>query len=661
MPVPVLKKEKSESSVQPKSRRKWPVIAGTAVLVCAGVLATGRLQEVRNAVVISPTDTALLVRTDLQDSVSATGTVESAHSMTVYSTKAYTVQEVLVDVGDRVEEGQLLCRLDDKNIRNQIETQEASLSAAQNSSNAAISSARDNYQQFKSSLENGTNTTLISAENAVNNAYNAWQTAQEAYDRYWAGLQAGENTTLLAQEATLRNAQNAVNSAYDGLTSAEEGVEDAYEALEDMEEALEEAEDTLADARRNRKSLQKEQEELEAEIEGLESNRDDLQNQIDQTVDEAVKAELQVQLDDVKADLSEKNAEVMPLQLQLAQAESVWQTALSAVEQLENAVKQAEQAAEMSEKQVDACRDAIITAEENLQTVQKQYSAALTGVDNALADYAKNVDTAKQAYETAKASLEAAKVAAQNQLKAYQNSLNTAYAGANKETMEVSLRQLQAELEGTEITAPMSGTVTAVYAEVGSAGSGLLFIIEDTENFVIATSVKDYDIAAVKVGTPAVIRSDATGEDRYAGKVQSIAPTANKTAMGVTDTSGDISFATDVTVTDKDTDLRIGLSVRLNFIVAEEKGALAAPYDAVYTNAAGQSCVMIATPQADGSYLLEEVPVELGLETDLDVAVKGNGLTEGTMVICGSEQYTKYLGQTVSVGSGGQSKLPGGV
>ena len=112
-------------------------------------------------------------------------------------------------VGDRVEAGQLLCKLDDKNIRNQIETQEASLSAAQSSSSATINSARDNYEQFKASLENGTNATLISAENAVTNAYNAWQTAQNNYDRYLSGLQARENTTILAQETALRNARNA--------------------------------------------------------------------------------------------------------------------------------------------------------------------------------------------------------------------------------------------------------------------------------------------------------------------------------------------------------------------------------------------------------------------------------------------------------------------
>ncbi len=660
MSIPVLNKEKTESSVSARPRRKWPVVLGAVILVCGGLLVAGKLNGGQNAVTISPTDTALLVRTDLQDSVSATGTVESAQSMTVYSTKAYTVQEVLVKVGDRVEAGQLLCKLDDKNIRNQIETQEASLSASQSSSSAAINSARDNYEQFKASLEKGTNATLISAENAVANAYNAYLSAQEAYDRYLSGLQAGENTTILAQETALRNARNAVDTTYESFDAALDAKQEAKDALEELEDALEDARRDLRRAENDLNEIEREQADLADAISGLEQQQSDLRQQVDSATDELIKAQLQSQLTQVQNSLSDKNRENLTVQLRIAQAEAAVQTAKAASAQMETGLTQAENAAEMAEKQVTACQDAIVNAEENLKTVQKQYNAAITGVDNALADYAKNVDTARNAYETAKASLEAAKVSAQNQLQAYKNSLNTAYANSGKGTMEVSLRQLQAELEGTEITAPMTGTVTAVYAEVGSAGSGLLFIIEDTENFVIATAVKDYDIAAVKEGTPAVIRSDATGDDLYEGRVTAIAPTANKTAMGVTDTSGDISFATDVAVTSTDTDLRIGLSVRLNFIVAEEKDTLAAPYDAVYTNDAGQTCVMVAQPQEDGSYLLQEVPVELGLETDLDIAVKGNGLTDGTMVISGPEQYVQYLGQSVSIGTAQQDRLWGG-
>lgn len=656
----MLNKEKTESSAAVRPRRKWPAVLGAVILICGGLLVAGKLSGGQDAAIISPTDTALLVRTDLQDSVSAVGTVESAQSMSVYSTKAYTVQEVLVKVGDRVEEGQLLCRLDDQNIRNQIETQEASLSASQSSSNAAITSARDNYEQFKASLEEGTNATLINAENAVTNAYNAYLSAQESYDRYLNGLQTGENTTILAQETALRNARNAVDTAYESFDAALDAKQEAKDALEEVEVALEDARRDLRRAENDLDEIRQEQADLADAIDSLELQQSDLQQQVDSAVDEALKVQLQGQLAQVQTDLSDKKREELTLQLRLAQTEAAVQTAMTTFAQMESGLTQAEQAVEIAEKQVTACQDAIGNAEENLETVQKQYNAAVTGVDNALADYAKNVDTAYNAYETAKASLEAAKVSAQNQLQAYRNSLNTAYANSGKGTMEISLRQLQAELEGTEINAPMTGTVTAVYAEVGSAGSGLLFIIEDTENFVIATAVKDYDIAAVKEGTAAVIRSDATGDDLYEGRVTSIAPTANKTAMGVTDTSGDISFATDVAVTSTGTDLRIGLSVRLNFIVAEEKDTLAAPYDAVYTNGAGQPCVMTAHKQEDGRYLLQEVPVELGLETDLDIAVKGDGLTDGMMVISGPEQYAQYLGQSVAIGIGGQTRLPGG-
>ncbi len=646
--------------VRLKQRRKWPyvVVAVLLVLTAAGIWAVQNVQ--RAVVTISSTDTARLVRGDLQDSISTTGTVESAKSMTVYSTKAYTVQEVFVEVGDRVEAGQPLCKLDDQNIQNQIESQQASLEATSNSSNAAITSARDNYEQFKESLEKGTNASIISAENAVTNALNAYQTAQENYDRYLAGLNAGENTTLLAQETALSNALKAVENAYDAYEKALEALEDAQEAYEDAEESLADAEDALWDAEELLEELTEELEACEDDLKDLEKQENALLEQLENTDEESEKVSLQTQLDQVRQNVQQENLSRLTIQLQIAQAESTYTSARSMVTQIETALEQYEKAWDAAETQVETCAEAITTAEENRITVQKQYNAALTSVDNLLADYAKNVETAYQAYQTAQASLTAAKTSAQNQLQTYKNSLNSAYANAGKATLEVSLRQLQAELDGTEITAPMSGTVTAVYAEVGSAGSGLLFVIEDTENFVISTSVKDYDITSVAVGTEAKIRSDATGDDLYEGEVTYLAPTANKTAMGMTDTSGDISFAADVKVNSQDTKLRIGLNVRLELIVAEETDALAAPYDAIYQNAQGNHCVLLAQEQEDGLYLLAEAPVELGLETDLDVAVKSNNLTDGMMVVCSPEQYLQYVGQKIAVGTAARQGLLGG-
>ena len=643
-----------------KQKRKWPYVAAAVLLVfiAAGLLLAKNAEHA--VLTISPTDTAKLVRGDLQDSISTTGTVESAKSMTVYSTKAYTVQEVLVEVGDRVEEGQLLCKLDDQNIQNQIESQQASLEASTNSSNAAIASAKDNYQQFKESLEKGTNASIISAENAVTNALNAYQTAQQNYDRYLAGLNAGENTTILAQETALSNARKAVEKAYEAFDDAVEAEENADEALCDAEEALDEAEEDLEKEEKTLKKLEDEQEDCEEELEDLKKAEKQLQAQLDAAAEEAEKSQLQLQLSQVQQEIQQKNLTNTTLAQKIDQAKSACLTAELMVAQQENTYTQYEKAWDAAEAQIEASVDAIATAEENLITAQKQYNAALTSVDNLLADYAKNVETTYQAYQTAQASLTAAKVSAQNQLQTYENSLNSAYANAGTGTLEVSLRQLQAELDGTQITAPMSGTVTAVYAEVGSAGSGLLFVIEDTENFVIATSVKDYDITSVALGTEAMIRSDATGDDLYEGKVTYLAPTANKTAMGVTDTSGDISFDADVKVNSRDTKLRIGLNVRLELIVAEEEDVLAAPYDAIYQNSQGNSCVLIAQEQEDGLYLLREEPVELGLETDLDIAVKSNSLTDGMTVVCSPEQYLQYIGQKIAIGTATRQGLLGG-
>lgn len=652
--------EVAEKTVQQKTKRKWPLFAALilAAAAAAGIFVLRGAQE--QSLTVSPTDTAKLVRCDLQDTISTTGSVESAQSMTVYSTKAYPVQEVLVEVGDRVTEGQLLCKLDAQTILNQMESQQASLDASTASSDAAIRSAQDNYRQFKESLEKGTNASIISAETAVTNARNAYQTAQDNYDRYVAGLNAGENTTLLAQENALRTAKTAVDNAYEAYYDALEALEDTEDALDDAYDALDDAEDEQKSAKRASSSAYNKLEEAQESLEDVQSRIVAKQKELESCTDEVQKLALRTELVELQGKEAQLTTDISALEIEATRKEVAFAAADSALTQADALVEQYEKAVDTAEDAIQTCLTAITNAEAAYENTQKQYNAAVTGVDNLLTDYQKNVETAKQALETAQASLTAAKTAADNQLKTYQNSLNTAYANAGKGTLEVSLRQLETELSGTEITAPMAGTVTAVYAKVGSAGSGLLFVIEDTENFVITTSVKDYDITSVDIGTKAAIRSDATGDDVYDGEVTYLAPTANKTPTGVTDTSGDITFAADVKVNDTDTRLRIGLNVRLSLIVEEEKDVLAAPYDAVYTNQQGQTCLLLASQQEDGLYLLTEQPVEVGMESDLELAVKADSLTDGMTVICSPEQYLTHVGQKIAIGTAARQGLLGG-
>ena len=139
-----------------RRRKKWPFVLGAVAVLAILSFFNGAGKKEAEAT-LALTDTVALAAEDLQSTISATGTVESAQSMTVYSTMAYTVQEVYVEVGDYVEEGAPLCKLDDKNIQKQIESQEASLSVTGGTSAASVNAARDSYEQFKASLDQGLN------------------------------------------------------------------------------------------------------------------------------------------------------------------------------------------------------------------------------------------------------------------------------------------------------------------------------------------------------------------------------------------------------------------------------------------------------------------------------------------------------------------------
>lgn len=668
-----------ETAAKPPRRpiKKGPVILAAGVVLVLAVLLLSRGKSGK-AATLALTDTTVLSRADLQNTISATGTVESASSMMVYSTVAYTVQEVPVEVGDYVEEGQLLAKLDDQNIQDQIASQEASLSVSSGTSAASIASAKDNYEQFKAGLEDGMNSGILSAESAVTNAYNSYTNAVTTYERYKEGLDAGENATLLSQDAALRNARSAMESAQENYTNALDALYTAEDDINDAQADLSDARNDLDDAERDRDrtadDLDRAERQLKnmgsgntAAINELQAEITALQAQIAGVEDPAELAQLTAQLESKKAELtsltqaqtefSARQAELTQDVSKLTQEKATYESKAaqleSTVKSYENALKQAEKARDNCDKQVTTAQRNVTDAETAYAAAITQYNATVTTVDNTLADYATAVETAYEAYQTAQTNLQSAKVAAQNQLQSYKDNLNSAYAGANKAVSEVSLRQLRADLADTEIKAPVAGTVTAVYAEVGSAGSGLLFVIEDVDNLVVSTSVKDYDVGTVKTGMPVTIKSDSTGDAVYDGEITSIAPTADKTAAGTTNTSGgDVSFATDVAVRSQDTGLRIGMSVRLNFLVEKADGVLSVPYGALYQNDGGEDCVLAALEQEDGTYLLAEYPVTAGMENDLDVVIEGPDLREGMRIISEPELYRPYLGQALEEGAG---------
>ena len=551
--------EVSKRPAKKRKGRKARLLIGLAAAVLLVAALPRLLGDGAEDDVLGLSDTTVLSYTDLRSSISATGTVASAMSMTVYSTMSYTVKGVHVEVGDYVEEGQLLAELDGEMIRDQISSQQANLNAASKSSKAQLQAAQDNYDNFLAGLESGLNSTLLSAQNQVDTAYDNYIKAETAYERYREGLAVNENTAILNAEASLENAEIALEQAEDAYERAEEFYEDAKAAYEEAEDAYE-----------------------------------------------------------------------------------AWES-----DELLAALQQAEYAKDSAYDQLNAAEKALDRAETGYDLAYASYQAAMTGADNALADYETAMDLAWDAYQKALTAQESAKKGVADQLQSYANTLASAKAGTSHAGSYEAIRQLRADLADTKITAPCAGTVTAVYAEVGSPGSGLLFVIEDVEDLVIDTSVKGYDVGTVNAGMKVIVQSDNTGDAEIEGVISRIAPTANKNALGATDTSTEPMFAAEVRVLTEDSGLRIGMDAQLDYIITEVEHVLTVPYEAVYRNEEDQTCVLAAIEQDDGRFLLEEFVVKTGADDDLDIVIHGAGIEEGMRIVHEPETYLHLLGQSV--------------
>lgn len=552
-----------------KIKKKNIIVVCVAVIVVLAVV-FGTAKGKSNASGLDLSDTTVLKYGDIKESISATGVVESAHSTKVYSTLTSSVKNVLVEVGDYVEEGQLMAELDDESIQNSISSQQASMNASSRSSSEQIKAAQSNYDNYKEGLDEGLNSSLISAQSQVDSAYDAYEKAVHTYERYKDSLEKGENTSVISARSSLRSAANALDTAQDAYDSASTDYSDAYSAYTNAVNALEAAKNSAADG--------------------------------------------------YSDDLTKEQA----------------------------AVDSAKTAMEAAKTRQTSAKSSLDNARDSYNTAFASYRSTLSTVDNNLEDYEISVDQAWDSYQTALTSLEATRKSTQDQLESYENNLSSAKTGSDTSVSRETIRQLEVQLEDTKITAPASGTVTAVYATVGSTGSGLLFVIEDTEDLIVDTSIQEYDISKVKVGAGVDITADALSDDvQIDGSVRKIAPTATKNSKGDTDTTTDAVYETEVTVTSKDTGLKIGMSVDLDYVVSEETHILAVPYDAVYKNSQNEKCVIAAVEQSNGRYLLTQMKVTTGMDDELDIVISGDGISEGLRILNEPDDYVALIGQTV--------------
>ena len=141
---------------------------GVALIVAAGIvlwLLSGKKKEEKVEFVTAQVEPA-----NLQNSVTATGTIEPVTSVTVGTQVSGIVSKLYVDYNSEVKKGQVIAELDKTNLTSELNTAKANLASAQ----SALDYQQANYNRYQTLFNKG----LIAATD-FESARLSWQQAKE--------------------------------------------------------------------------------------------------------------------------------------------------------------------------------------------------------------------------------------------------------------------------------------------------------------------------------------------------------------------------------------------------------------------------------------------------------------------------------------------------
>lgn len=591
--------------------KKKVVIPAVCVLAAGALIWTNLSSQGAAAGVLVSTTT--LETMQLQNTVSLTGTVESEDGRKVYSTLNYPVEQVNVEVGDQVQAGDVLCLLKSDDLQLDLAQQQASYATAQQQADLQIEMSQKAYENAKNNYEENLDSSVLQADAAVRDARAAVSDARENFRIAESQL-----------EGNVDDARDALREAEAALAQAEK---DYKEATADIPGRVAEVEAQYA---KIEKDFQEAQELHYYDKKEADQHISDAQNEWQAKHNSN---EIATPLEEYKPyrDAQKEKKELLE---GFAQTQANYQAAMA----------QKEAAVSAIQSQASGASSAVASAQGMVSSAESAYNSAKDAYHgSSLNQQAQAIDSADRSARNAADQKAAVHNATEQQLETLQDNIRSSELAAQaNQAQSYAIQKLQNTIDDTIVTAPVSGTVTAVYAQVGEPGNGLLFVIEDTQTLQVSTLVKEYDIGSIKEGMPVIIKTDATGEEAIAGQVSSIDPVAAKDANGDIKTGSDVEFGTTVQVLDENSGLRIGTTARMNVVLEQKDGVLAVPAEAIYTRPDGTTCLLVPET-AEKGMIAKAIPVTVGLETDFYVEVSGGGLSQGMTVISNAEGITEGM------------------
>ena len=165
--------------------------------------------------------TVTLQKGTLDDSISASGTVESSDVSNVTTDLKYTVKTVDVQVGDMVEAGDVICTLDTESLEKSIEKAKETLADSMAQAEKAYQKARESLAEAQTNTSEA-KTEMDEAESAKSDAWSAYDSARSKVSSFQT-----EADNAAAQE---ESALSALNDAMAVAAEKQTTYNDAYGA-----------------------------------------------------------------------------------------------------------------------------------------------------------------------------------------------------------------------------------------------------------------------------------------------------------------------------------------------------------------------------------------------------------------------------------------------
>lgn len=571
----------------------------------------------------SPGDEGQVVevkRGNLETTVSASGSVVAPHQAKLSFESAGTVSELSVEVGDRVQKGQVLARLEISSLERAVATAEANLRTAQ----LNLEKAQNLYDEKDFAQARAA---LAQAEANLESAQFDLKEAREPYDDAdWAQARADLASALVA----LQKAQEPYTA--DELAQARASVETAQASLIAEQEALDQFPQDQVAAQAKvvsaQEALAAAELKLEATIQAQARTVKDREN----TLADVKKAYQDLLISHYSITLPEETIyqdprEVLSVETVPDAIDRAWKAAVKARDDLEVARSQEEEAVTTAQNNLTKAREALRKAKESLETLAGpssqelgkrsfQLKAAQLSLEEAQDKLARISGTDPQeakrrAQELASAQAKLEKAQAglaeieagpdpqevamkEAQVRAAQDALAQAQAEladmkAGPDPVDIELKEIQVtnaeialagareKLEKATIIAPFDGLVASVNNKVRDvvvAGAAIIQFIDPGE-FEVEAIVDELDVYQVRPGQAVQVSLDAIPQATLAGEVKALSPVAQRE-------TGVISYKVTISLQPpEDFTLKDGLTASTEIVVASRLNVLLVPSRAV--------------------------------------------------------------------------------